>query len=336
MLDIINKKHGRGVYYQIKGEDFNKYSCLAGEGTAEYYDLKKQKSLPYGMLRLNGDGLYTPPPSNYKRLPTYCFMVQRGCPYKCAYCDRRIHGGKVRHADIETIIADMKSLKKWHGMKGVIFQDSCLTVNRKFSKRLFERMIDEKLELVWTGYTRADKVDKELLDLMKRSGCWSISFGIESANDYSLSAMRKGLTVRQNIEAVKMTKRAGIQVIGSFILCLPGEDEEMTLRTTRLAKALKLDIAVFFLPIPFPGTKLYEMCKDNLRENIQWSDYSQWMTQDDPLYINPKIGKERMVELYRYALKSFYGSPGYIMRSLSKIRTMTDVVKYYKGMRSLC
>lgn len=145
------------------------------------------------------------------------------------------------------------------------------------------------------------------------------------------------MTVQQNIEAVKMAKEAGLQVIGSFILCLPGEDETMTLNTIKLAKNLKLDTAVFFLPVPFYGTRLYDMCKEEggLADDIQWEDFKQWMDQENPLYINPLIGRKRMVELYNYAMKSFYLSPAFILRSLKNVRSYSDLKRYFTGFISL-
>ena len=290
--------------------------------------------LPYDLLEVKK---YTPPPSNYKCLPTFGFLVQRGCPYRCAYCDPRIHGKIVRHESISKIIDQMKYLKDSYGMKGILFHDSCLTINRKFASNLFQRMIQEDLDLTWTCFTRVDKVDPELLALMKRAGCWSVAFGLESGNDVSLQRVQKGVTVKQNIEGVQMAKEAGLEVIGSFILGLPGEDEAMTLNTIHFAKRLKLSIAVFFLPVPFYGTRLYEMCKEEggLVDNIQWDDFKQWMDQENPLYINPLIGKERMVGLYNYAMKSFYLSPDYILRSVCSIRSFEDFKKYLTGFESL-
>lgn len=309
-------------------------SIVVNRPRSKVRDLSSIPQLPYDLLDVQR---YVPPPSNYKRLPTFGFLVQRGCPYECTYCDPRIHGKRVRHDSIDKIISKMKYLVKKYGMKGIIFHDSCITINRDFSVSLFQRMIDEKFDLSWTCFTRVDKVDFELLKLMKKSGCWSVAYGLESANNISLKRMRKGTTVEQNIEAVRLTKAAELQAIGSFILCLPGEDEQMTLNTIEFAKRLRLDTAVFFLPVPFYGTELYDMCKEEggLLENIKWEDFKQWMDQENPLYINPRIGKKKMVELYNYAVRSFYLSPHYILQCLKHVRSIADFRKYFTGFSSL-
>ncbi|MFH1507534.1 MAG: radical SAM protein, partial [Candidatus Omnitrophota bacterium] len=280
---------------------------------------------------------YVPPPSNYRDLPTYGLLVQRGCPYPCVYCDSRIHGKKVRHDNLDKIISQIRYLVEKHGMKGILFHDSAFTINMDFAKKLCQRMIDERLNLSWTCYTRVDRVDPELLSLMKKAGCWGVAYGLESGNEESLKKIRKGVTLKQNIEGVRMTKKAGLQVIGSFIICLPGEDEKMAKNTIKFAKSLKLDTVVFFLPVPFPGTELYDICKKEggLAENIQWQDYRQWMDQTNPLYVNPKIGREKMVKLYNYAVRSFYLSPSVILRFFSHIRSFSDFKKYLRGFKSI-
>lgn len=109
------------------------------------------------------------------------------------------------------------------------------------------------------------------------------------------------------------------------------------MNTINFAKKLGLDTAVFFLPVPFPGTELHELCKADggMVENIQWEDYKQWMDPTNPLYINPRIGKERMVELYDYAVQSFYTSLATVLRAVTHIRSVGDFVKYFKGFRSI-
>ncbi|MEW5758323.1 MAG: radical SAM protein [Candidatus Omnitrophota bacterium] len=289
---------------------------------------------PYHLLHMDK---YIPPPSNYKQLPTYGMLVQRGCPYGCVYCDSRIHGKKLRQISIKRAIEEIKFLCDYYGMKGVIFHDSVFTINRNWVMSLCEKLLENKINIHWSCYTRCDLVDNELCRLMKKAGCWNISLGIESANQASLDLIKKNITVSQIVCGIEAVHNAGIETIGSVILCLPGEDETMVKNTIHFVKAMNIDFPVFFMPVPFPGTELYDLCKQDggLIENIDWADYRQWMDQKNPLYINPKIGKEKMIALYQHAFRTFYLSPKYILKSFRKIRTLSDFKKYFRGFCSI-
>lgn len=333
LLDFI--ENGKVGYENIAGIVFRKDGSLyQTQPRALIENLSQLPELPFDLLPVHK---YVPPPSNYKMLPTYGLLVQRGCSYNCVYCDPRIHGRKVRHDSIDKLISQIKYLVKKYKMKGILFHDSAFTIDMDFAAKICQRIIDEQLDLTWTCYTRVDRINSKLLSLMKKAGCWAVAYGFESGNEESLKLIKKGATLKQNIEAVRMTKREGLQVIGSFILCLPGEDEAMVRNTIRFAKKLRLDTAVFFLPVPFPGTELYEICKreGGLLDNIRWEDYRQWMEQSNPLYINPRIGREKMVNLYNYAVRSFYLSPRTILRAFSRLRSLSDFKKYITGFRSI-
>lgn len=302
-----------------------------------YPGIKSADDIPIFPYHLLPVEKYVPPPSNYKKLPTYGMLIQRGCPYSCVYCDSRIHGRKLRQMSVQRTIDEIKFLRDKYGMKGIIFHDSIFTINKRWIMEFCRKLIDEKIDIAWTCYTRADAVDEELCRLMKKAGCWSIAFGIESANQESLNLIKKNITVEKIIRGINAVKNAGLEIIGSIILCLPGEDEQMVKKTIHFVKEMDLDVVVFFMPVPFPGTELFEICKKEggLVGDIDWKDYKQWMDQKNPLYINPKLGKDKMLDLYQYAFRTFYLSPKYIWKNLKRIRSLEDVKKYLKGFSSI-
>ncbi len=183
-----------------------------------------------------------------------------------------------------------------------------MTINREWTLSFCQEMQKQNLNLEWSCFSRVDRVDMELLKAMKGAGCWQICYGIETGNPESLKVINKGgkVTIEKSIQSVVETKKAGINVLGSFILGLPGEDEEMVMNTIRFAKKLAPETALFYLPIPFPGTKLYEYSKETggLREDANWKDYIG-VDFDNPVYVNPLLGKEKMTELYRLAMSQF-------------------------------
>ncbi|MBT6691324.1 radical SAM protein [Candidatus Parcubacteria bacterium] len=280
---------------------------------------------------------YVPHPTQYKVLPNYPLVIQRGCPYNCAFCDAwAVHGRQIRHRSVDNVMKELTLLKEKYNAKGVYFQDSTFLINKVYIKELLNRMIDEKLNLTWACNTRVNTVDREILDLMKKAGCWMVVYGIESGNQKSLDLMRKRVTVEQNEEAVRITEDAGLVACCSYILALPGEDYDDAMNTINFSLKLKGTVGMFYLPVPYPGTDLIDICKEHggLREDVKWEDYSA-VDFSNPVYINPLIGKEKMQKLLGLAMRKYYTSPIIIWKNLKTIQNFTDVKRYFKAFRAL-
>lgn len=267
--------------------------------------------LPLGMFGDLDLSRYIPHPTQYVRLPNYPFVSQRGCPYPCTFCEANVAlGKKVRLYSVERIIEELKILKYEKGARGIYFQDSTFTLNRRYVTNLFEMMIKNGLnDLLWSCTTRTDRVDPDLLQLMYEAGCRNILYGIESGNQQSLDVIKKNITVESQQQAVEWTHKAKITMTNSFILCLPGETEDMVENTINFAKSLASQVSLFYLPVPYPGSELYKICKKDggIRENTKWSEFLS-IDFDNPIYINPRIGKERMRYWYKRAYVSYYSS----------------------------
>ncbi|MFZ5452532.1 MAG: B12-binding domain-containing radical SAM protein [Thermodesulfobacteriota bacterium] len=298
--------------------------------------IKNLDMLPVGLYDDLDLSRYVPHITNYVVLPNYPFVTQRGCPYRCTYCGAaNIMGKAIRRYSTDRVIEELKILKYDKGAKGLYFQDSTFTVNRHYTMELMEKMIKEKLDLLWSCNTRTDRIDPELLAKMKAAGCRRVVIGIESANQASLEVIKKGVTVEQQTRAVQWVHEARLKLMTSFILCLPGETEEMVANTIQYAKKLKGQIALFYLPVPYPGTKLYEYCKQTglVREDAAWSEYLS-LDFDNPIYINPLIGKERMKYWYKRAFWEYYTSPGIWWKNLTAISGRHDFEIAYKGLHA--
>ncbi len=148
------------------------------------------------------------------------------------------------------------------------------TVNREHVMGMCNLIIEKGIKINWTCNSRVDYVDEEMLAKMGKAGCWLISWGIESANEAILKRARKGYKKEQAFKALHWAHDAGIKNWGYFIIGLPGETEETIQETIDYAKQLPLDIALFHIAAPYPGTPFfYEVVENNwFRPGTKWEE----------------------------------------------------------------
>ena len=203
----------------------------------------------------------------------YTFIVtSRGCTAGCKYCIKHVsYQFSIRLRTPENIMEELRVLKSL-GIKHVHMYADLFTVNRDQVVNLCQLMIQENLGLSWTCNSRVDYVDEEMLQLMGKSGCTYISWGIESANEQILKKAAKGYRLEQAPRALKWAHAAGIKNWGYFIIGLPGETEETIQQTIKFSKELPLDIALFHVAAPYPGTPFFfDVLENNwFRPGTQW------------------------------------------------------------------
>ena len=203
----------------------------------------------------------------------YTFIVtSRGCTAGCKYCIKHVsYQYSIRLRTPENIMEELRLLKSL-GVKHVHMYADLFTVSRDQVVKLCELMIKENLGLSWTCNSRVDYVDEEMLMLMGKCGCTYISWGIESANEQVLKKAAKGYRLEQAPRALRWAHKAGIKNWGYFIIGLPGETVESIKQTMAFSKELPLDIALFHVAAPYPGTPFFfEVLENNwFRKGTDW------------------------------------------------------------------
>ena len=206
--------------------------------------------------------------------PFTFILTSRGCPAGCKYCIKHVsYQWSVRLHSVDRI---MKELWLLHdlGIHNIHMYADLFTVNRAQVMELCDRIIAEKLPIRWTSNSRVDYVDEEMLSRMGQAGCWLISWGIESANEQILKQAAKGADPKKARQALTWAKQAGIRNWGYFIIGLPGETVASIQETIAFAKELPLDIALFHIAAPYPGTPFFFEVVENgwFREGTRWEE----------------------------------------------------------------
>lgn len=205
----------------------------------------------------------------------YAFSVpSRGCPAACRFCIKHVsYGSSVRFRSPENVVDEMEMLVNL-GVRKIHMYADLFTVNREHVMGICEGILERKLPVCWTCNSRVDFVDLELLQAMRRAGCWMVSWGIESGEPEMLKRMNKGITLEKVEKALGWAKEAGIMNWGYFIIGLPGETETSIRKSIDFAKRLPLDLILFHIAAPHPGTPFFFEVVENgwFRPGTRWED----------------------------------------------------------------
>jgi hypothetical protein len=146
-----------------------------------------------------------------------------GCPFPCTFCNSNAMPFKRRA--IGEVIEELAYVERL-GFREVLFRD--FTMNASDVDLLCEEILRRRIRLRWSCWTSASLVDVRVLAAMKAAGCYLVSYGVESGEDHVLRAMRRPADLSTVRRAVEASRRAGLEVLTSFVLGYPGEDRGKT------------------------------------------------------------------------------------------------------------
>lgn len=270
-----------------------------------------------------------------RKKPATTILTSRGCPFNCVYCSKPVFGNNFRGRPAKDIVREIELLKADYKIKEVIFYDDSFTFNRERIIGLCRLLIDKKINIKWKCETRVNLVDEELLNLMKQAGCYLIGYGIESGSQRILNILKKGITLEQVRKAVELTQKAGIEVLGYFMVGIPSEKEEEIKATINFAKRLNVDYAQFAVATAFPGTELVELARTCGKAPQNWQDAFYALGKGQKIVSLCDFSEKTLRKYLKGAYRSFYLRPGYIFNKIKKIRSFGDLIFYFKGFLSL-
>jgi anaerobic magnesium-protoporphyrin IX monomethyl ester cyclase len=196
------------------------------------------------------------------KLRSINIMASRGCPHNCFYCSiAQFWPRKCRLRSAKNVVDEMEALYDEFGVMHFNFFDDLFTMNKNRVIEICKEILDRKLGICWECVTRVDFVSQDMLGWMKKAGCISISYGVESGSDTVLKAINKRQSRAQVARAFQMTHAAGIK---AYILLMVGnlnESEHTINDTIELVRAIKPDKIRITLTMVYPATDLYEFCK---------------------------------------------------------------------------
>lgn len=245
-------------------------------------------------------------------------FTSRGCPYSCIFCaSNKIWGKRVRFRSPENVVAEIKYVCKIYGTRYFQFEDDTFTLNKKRTERICDLIKQEDLDIEWCCDTRTDLITDDLLKKMRAAGCTSVNLGIESGNENILKISKKGITLNQTRNAVKLTKKHGLKVTTYFMIGLLGETKDTIMDTINFMYELSPDMTCLSITTAYPGTELFEMAmnKNLIAKENDWASYFH---QSPEMVITENIAPEEFRRLVEMTEKIFdkYNRKKIIYRNL--------------------
>jgi len=234
----------------------------------------------------------------------YPMITSRGCPYPCTYCCVGVVSSKKWRARTpENIIAELRAVKAKHGITSFEILDDNFTLRVDRAKAFCRLLIESGMNLTWYCHNgiRADKIDMELAQLMKKAGCTSVALGVESGDAKIFASIKKGEPLEAVVNAVKCIQAAGMQAVGYFIIGLPGDTLEGIKKTIKFQQSLGLNHFTYGILNPYPFTEVYDVIKREGKVLMDIKESSHFSTTLTIPFEMPGFPREDMEKAYYLA-----------------------------------
>jgi len=235
---------------------------------------------------------------------TYIFS-SRGCPYRCEFCFSSRFWNKVRFFSAKYVIREIKELIDLYKVKHIGFYDDLFIANRKRLRDLVTLIRGEGLDkkVSFSCSARADLVNDEVARLLKEMNVLFVSMGLESGCNRTLRYLKgPGISVEDNLNAVRTLKWFGIGAEGSFIIGSPQETREEILETLDFIKEADLHSFDVYLLTPLPGTPIWRLAKEKglVSDNMDWDalNINFLENQEKSIIISETLSRTELYELF--------------------------------------
>jgi len=275
--------------------------------------------------------LYRPAIGGYHRLPAMHMLTSRGCAHRCTYC-YHIFGRGVRFRSSANVLAELKYMAERFDMKEVYFYDDTFNARKERVIEICEGLLKMRLGIEWSCLARVDGMTPEILSLMKRSGCHSITYGIESADPEILIAIRKRISLEEAERVARYTLESGIVCRVGFMLGSPGETRESMERTIQYAIDIGAHGALYNIVAPYPGTEMFDWgVKNGYIKNFNWEQYDF----STPILEIPGLTPADIKRAQDIGHRRFFLRPAFFWAVLTHIRTAADFKEAVMGALSV-
>lgn len=316
-----------GIYYRDNGE-------IKNTGRFQLnHDLDK---LPFIDRDLTKWQAYAYENGNYKRTPGTYIMSGRDCWWgRCTFCSWPQMYPRFRRREFGNVLDEIGNLIENYGVREIMDDTGTFPTGewlRDFCHGIISRGYNKKIFLDCN--MRFGALTRDEFSLMKKANFRLMLFGLESANQATLDRLNKNLKINNVIDDCRQATKAGLYPHITIMFGYPWETYEDALKTLNLGRwLLKKGYAHTMqstMVIPYPGTPLFQECKENgLLNSLDWDDYDMKC----PVMKTP-IEESRIPGLVQGMYKvSFH--PEFILRKIFSLRDFDDLKYYLRAVKKV-
>lgn len=296
MLELCEFYSSRkNLLHEIAGIAFLKFAEEKEESSAQ----TKSGGFKKNLADLREDGItWSPPRPNMRNLDTLPFPnrkkvnlqlyfdawknrhgasalslnTMRGCPYTCKWCSRAVYGESYRRRSAAKVADEIQSLQQQYSFDTIWFVDDVFSISHKWLREFHDELLRRNISIRYECITRADRMNEEVVRLLKASGCFRVWIGAESGSQKVIDAMDRRVDVQQVREMIQLSKQHGIEA-GTFIMLgYPGEEDDDVKQTLQHLKNSDPDYFTITVAYPIKGTPLYEEVESQFIQQLPWED----------------------------------------------------------------
>jgi anaerobic magnesium-protoporphyrin IX monomethyl ester cyclase len=252
----------------------------------------------------------------------------RGCPFGCIFC-QRVLGRQVRLRSVDNVLAEFDALEERVGLREIWFRDETFGLNKRWVDEFLEKTSarNQRKGYVcgWGSNSRANFADLDRYRRMKESGCYGLSFGVESGDEVILKRITKGITPEMAVKAIATAQAAGLKAAAFFIIGHPGETWRTALKTVHLAAKSRANSIAVGVMVPYPGTEVFHMA--------QAGEYGYKLLTEDWRVYDKFFGNALSLKGLSHRQLEFLQSLTYVWYYLYNLR-FRDLLQFVSRFRS--
>ena len=260
------------------------------------------------------------------RLPYTTMITSRGCPYDCVFCSiHSIWGYKWRPRLPSKVVDEIEFLQKSYGIREIHFLDDNVTLDRTRMEKICDEIIRREIDIKWTTPNGVAiwTLNKPLIQRMKTSGCYRLTFGLESGNENTLNFIGKRYDRNHALDIIDYCNKIGLYTLSTFIIGFPYEPLQSIEDTIDYAINSGIDWAIFYIATPLPFTRMYDIY---INEGYYRPEEGNHPTEFGGGCSTQYFNSEELIQLQNLAHKKFLNNRflSYPYRFVQKIKSLED------------